>query len=335
MNGAVTYAARVAQTAIVIGSRAFYGTLRGNASGICNLSCQPLNLVVVNTVCFERGISKMNRLNLIRLTLLAVLACAFVVSAQEATIVGTVFDPTGAAVPNVAITVTNTQTGQARTIKTSESGQYVVSNLNIGRYTVRAEAPGFKIAEQKDVGLQVGDRQRVDFKLEVGSATESISVEGTAVTVQTESGEVSDVITGQQITQLATNGRSIYSLALLTPGASGNMPDFQQPTPVGGDASVAFNGMRQNHNLWTIDGGEASDRGGAGGMDVMPSIDSIAEFRVLTSNYSAEYGLSSAATMTMAIKSGTSAFHAGCVGIPPQRCSECKRLLLQSRRQDR
>ncbi len=253
----------------------------------------------------------MNRLNLIRLTVLAVFACAFVVSAQEATIVGTVFDPTGAAVPNVAITVTNTQTGQARTIKTTESGQYVVSNLNIGRYTVRAEAPGFKIAEQKDIGLQVGDRQRVDIKLEVGSATESISVEGTAVTVQTESGEVSDVITGQQITQLATNGRSIYSLALLTPGASGNMPDFQQPTPVGGDATVAFNGMRQNHNLWTIDGGEASDRGGAGGMDVMPSIDSIAEFRVLTSNYSAEYGLSSAATMTMAIKSGTSAFHAG------------------------
>ena len=79
----------------------------------------------------------------------------------------------------------------------------------------------------------------VDMKLEVGSATESISVEGTAVTVQTESGEVSDVITGQQITQLATNGRSIYSLALLTPGASGNMPDFQQPTPVGGDATVA------------------------------------------------------------------------------------------------
>ena len=136
-------------------------------------------------------------------------------------------------------------------------------------------------------------------------------MEGTAVAVQTESGEVSDVITGQQVTQLATNGRSIYSLALLTAGASGNMPDFQQPTPVGGDATVAFNGMRQNHNLWTIDGGEASDRGGAGGIDVMPSIDSIAEFRVLTSNYSAEYGLSSAATMTMAVKSGTKAFHAG------------------------
>ena len=91
----------------------------------------------------------MNRLNFIRLTLLAVLACAFVASAQEATIVGTVFDPTGAAVPNVAITVTNTQTGQARTIKTSESGEYVASNLHIGRYTVRAEAPGFKAPNRK------------------------------------------------------------------------------------------------------------------------------------------------------------------------------------------
>jgi hypothetical protein len=254
---------------------------------------------------------KMNRIKVLQCSCLLLLVFAFTASAQEATIVGTVYDPSGAAVPNVNITVTSTQTGQARSIKTSESGQYVVPNLNIGRYTVRAEAPGFKAAEQKDIGLQVGDRQRVDLKLEVGSATESVQVEGSALTVQTESGEVSDVITGQQVAQLATNGRSVYSLAMLTPGASSNMSDFQTPTSTGGDATVAFNGMRQNHNLWTIDGGEASDRGGAGGMDVMPSVDSIAEFRVMTSNYSAEYGLSSAATMTMAIKSGTKDFHAG------------------------
>jgi hypothetical protein len=242
---------------------------------------------------------------------LALLACAFVASAQEATIVGTVLDPTDASVPNVTITVTNTQTGQVRTVKTNDSGQYVVPTLAIGRYNIRAEVQGFKVAEQKDIVLQVGDRDRVDFKLEVGSATESVQVEATAISVQTDSGEVSDVISGRQVTQLATNGRSIYSLATLTAGASSNMADFQQPTPVGGDATVAFNGMRQNHNLWTIDGGEASDRGGAGGMDVMPSIDSIAEFRVLTSNYSAEFGLSSAATMTMVVKSGTKSFHAG------------------------
>ncbi len=224
--------------------------------------------------------------------------------------VGTVTDPTGAQVPNVAITIKNTDTGVTRKLTTNEVGQYVAPNLHIGNYTVRAEAPGFKAAEQNTITLSVGERARVDFKLQLGNATESVTVEADAVQVQTDSGEVSDVITGQQVTQLATNGRSIYSLATLTPGASSNMVDFQQPTPVGGDATISFNGMRQNHNLWTIDGGEASDRGGAGGADVMPSIDAIAEFRVLTSNYSAEYGLSSAATMTMVVKGGSKDFHA-------------------------
>ena len=128
--------------------------------------------------------------------------------------------------------------------------------------------------------------------------------------VQSESGEVSDVITGQQVTQLATNGRSVYSLATLTAGASSNMADFQSPTPVGGDSSVSFNGLRQNHNIWLVDGGEDDDRGGAGGISIMPSVDAIAEFRALTSNYSAEYGLSSAGTLTMVFKSGAKQFHA-------------------------
>jgi hypothetical protein len=238
-------------------------------------------------------------------------ACSFVASAQEATIVGTITDASGATVPNVAITITNTQTGQARHLTTNGAGQYVAADLQIGHYSIRAEMPGFKASEQKDVPLNVGDRSRVDFRLEIGSTQENVNVEATAVAVQTDTGEVSDVITGQQVSQLATNGRSLYSLAPLTSGASSFMSDFQSPTPVGGDAGVSFNGMRQNHNLWMIDGGEDSDRGGAGGIDVMPSVDAIAEFRVLTSNYSAEYGLSSAATLTVVFKSGTKQFHAG------------------------
>ena len=151
---------------------------------------------------------------------------------------------------------------------------------------------------------------RVDFKLEVGSAQEQVTVEAAAIAVQSDTGEVSSVITGQQIDQLATNGRSMYSLISLTPGASSGQSDFQIPTPVGGDANVSFNGMRESHNLYLLDGSESSDRGGAGGSDVMPSLDAIAEFRQMTSNYSAEYGLSSAATMTAVIKSGTKQYHA-------------------------
>ncbi|HEY3740372.1 MAG TPA: carboxypeptidase-like regulatory domain-containing protein [Bryobacteraceae bacterium] len=231
--------------------------------------------------------------------------------AQDATIVGTVLDPSGAAVPNVNIKVTNTETGASITTTSDPSGHYSFAQLRIGHYNVRAESSGFKAFEKKDVTLDVGERLRVDITLTIGNASESISVEATAVAVQTETGEVSDVITGQQVTQLATNGRSMYSLATLTAGASSNMADLNTPTPVGGDASVSFNGLRENHNLWLLDGGETADRGGAGGMDVMPSVDSIAEFRALTSNYSAEYGLSSGATMTMIIKSGQKDFHAG------------------------
>ena len=230
--------------------------------------------------------------------------------AQEATIVGTVTDPSGAAVPNVSITVTNTDTGLARTITTSNDGQYVVPDLRIGHYTVKATASGFKAAEQSGITLQVNDRSRVDFKLQVGSAQEQVTVEAAAIAVQADTGEVSDVITGQQMTQLATNGRSMYSLISLTPGASSGQGDFQIPTPVGGDANVSFNGQRESHNLYLLDGSESSDRGGAGGSDVMPSLDAIAEFRQMTSNYSAEYGLSSAATMTAVIKSGTKQYHA-------------------------
>ena len=107
----------------------------------------------------------------------------------------------------------------------------------------------------------------------------------------------------------------MYQLAALTPGASsqigGNgMSAGVVNTPVGGDASVEFNGMRQNHNIYLLDGGEDDDRGGAGGMSIAPSSDAIAEFRALTSNYSADYGLSSGGTMTMVLKSGSSTLHA-------------------------
>jgi hypothetical protein len=245
---------------------------------------------------------------------LLVLTFAFTASAQTGTggtLLGTVTDPSGAVVANVSITVTNTDTSQSRQVTTNDSGQYIIPDLQIGHYKARAEISGFKASEQSGIMLNVGDRARVDFKLEVGNTQQSVTVEATAVAVQSESGEVSDVITGQQVSQLATNGRSIYGLATLTAGASSNMVDFQNPVPVGGDAAVSFNGLRQSHNLYMIDGGEDYDRGGSGNISVMPSVDSIAEFRQLTSNYSAEFGLSSGATMTMVFKSGARDFHAG------------------------
>jgi hypothetical protein len=233
----------------------------------------------------------------------------FRASAQNATIVGTVTDPSGSVVANVKITITHIETNLANTFTTNDSGQYVAVDLPIGHYNLRAEASGFKVAEQKGLVLQVGDRTRVDFRLELGASTETVTVEANVVRVQADTGEVSNVIDEQQMSQIAVNGRSIYQLAQLTPGASSQINGFVN-TPVGGDSNVEFNGMRQNHNIYLLDGGEDDDRGGAGGMSIAPSTDAIAEFRALTSNYSADYGLSSAATMTMVLKSGSSALHA-------------------------
>ncbi len=229
---------------------------------------------------------------------------------QEATILGTVTDPSGAVVPGAKVIATNTDKNESTTVTTNSDGQFAFPTLGIGHYAIKAEVSGFKTFEQSDITLNVGDRTRVDVKLQVGNTKDSVTVEAEAIAVRSESGEVSEVITSKEMTQLSTNGRSIYQLTALTAGASSTMADFSAPTSIGGDAGVSFNGLYQAHNLYVIDGAEADDRGGAGGMDIMPSLDAVSEFRVLSSNYSADYGLSSGGTMTLAIKSGTKDFHA-------------------------
>ena len=160
------------------------------------------------------------RLRFLFVLSVALIGFSFSTLAQDASIVGTVTDPSGASVPNVRITVTNTETGLTHTASSNDSGQYVIPELKIGHYDAKAEATGFKVAEQKGLVLQVGDRTRVDFQMQIGGASETITVEANAVRVQTDSGEQSNVITGQQMSQLAVSGRSIYQLAALTPGAS-------------------------------------------------------------------------------------------------------------------
>ena len=123
----------------------------------------------------------MNRATLKSIWCVCVLlgAFAFQAFAQQATIVGTATDPSGGAVPNVSITITNTQTNQVSRFSTNSEGQYVAPGLQIGLYAVRAEIPGFKKADRTDVTLAVGDRVRVDFRLEIGNAQESVTVEAT------------------------------------------------------------------------------------------------------------------------------------------------------------
>jgi hypothetical protein len=212
--------------------------------------------------------------------------------------------------PNVTVTIANQATGLVRNLTTNEAGQYVIASLPIGKYDIKASSAGFKEEVTSGVVLNVNDRVRVDFQMKMGTKSEVVSVESNPIAVQSDSSEQSSLINGTQITELATNGRAIYSYVVLTPGASSLMTDSQLPVPVGSNSNISFNGNRPGHNLYLLDGGENSDRGGAGASSVMPSIDAIAETQTLTSNYSADYGLSSAGTISSAIKSGTKTFHA-------------------------
>ena len=232
-----------------------------------------------------------------------------ITSAQEATIVGTVTDPSGGVIANVAVTIINEQTSATRTIATNSVGQYVAPGLPIGSYDLKAEALGFKVVESKGVVLNNDDRVRVDFQMQLGTHSETAVVESIAVSIQADSGEQSSLVSGTQLSELSTNGRSIYTYAALTPGAASLMPSFQPPTPIGANNNLSFNGNRAGHNIFLLDGGENDDRGGGAASTIAPSVDAIAEMQTLTSNYSAEYGLSSAGTVSSVLKSGTRTFH--------------------------
>ncbi|MGH9620813.1 MAG: carboxypeptidase regulatory-like domain-containing protein [Bryobacteraceae bacterium] len=237
------------------------------------------------------------------------LAVGTLFAQETATILGTVTDATGAVVPNAKVTITDTGTNTVRAVTTNQNGIYNAPDLNIGTYTVKAAAPGFKAYTKTGVVVNVSATVRVDIALQVGQSQQSVTVEANAIQVQTETSEQSTVITGQQISQIDTNGRNPVQLAALVPGAASTINGFNPPTALSSNNGISFNGQRSEHNIWRIDGSEAYDRGGGGGMIVNPSPDALAEFRVMTSNYSAKYGAASGGTVNMAIKSGTRSFH--------------------------
>ena len=109
--------------------------------------------------------------------------------------------------------------------------------------------------------------------------------------------------------EIATENRNFASLVALGLGVSSTLPDNNTPTSVGASSNISVNGLRQSHNIWLIDGGEADDRGGAGGISILPSQDAIAQMETLTSNYPPDYGISSGATISLSLKSGTQRFH--------------------------
>ncbi|HLJ79465.1 MAG TPA: carboxypeptidase regulatory-like domain-containing protein [Acidobacteriaceae bacterium] len=243
---------------------------------------------------------------------IAALCFVFVASAQEnATLTGSVTDPSGAVVPNAKVTLTNSATGEIRAGTTNGAGLYEFAALHIGSYNLRVAASGFETYEKSGIVMNVAATVREDVQLAVGASTTTVTVQANSLHLQTDTNEISNLVTGEQISEIALNGRNMISLTTLGTGVSANNPSFNGVSAQGSSENISFNGMRLSHNNWLIDGGEVYDRGSGGRPGVMPSPDVLAEFQTLDSNYAADYGIASGGTMVMALKSGTKNFHGG------------------------
>jgi hypothetical protein len=243
------------------------------------------------------------------LPLFLVLACVGLYAQANSDLTGIVTDQTGAVVAGAKIALTDTATNDVRTTTSSGTGLYDVAGLNPATYNLKVTAKGFEAYVQNGIVIATSATVRADIKLTVGSEIQTVTVQADALTVQADSNVVSTLITSEQISEIATENRNFAALAALGLGVSSALPDNNTPGAVGSNFTISINGLRQSHNIWLIDGGESDDRGGAGGMQIQPSQDAIAEFTMLTSNYPPDYGISSGATISLSLKSGTQKFH--------------------------
>ena len=243
------------------------------------------------------------------LSFLLLFSCLSLHAQQNSQIDGSVVDQVGAAVTGAQVTLTQDGTGFVTKAETNGSGQFTIPGLNVGTYSLAVSAPGFETYQQNGISLNISEVRKADIKLTVGTVGQTVTVQATALQVQSDSNVVSTLINAEQISEIATENRNFAALAALGMGVSSALPDSNTPTSVAANFTISVNGLRQSHNIWLIDGGEADDRGGAGGMSIMPSQDAIAQFETLASNYPPDYGISSGATISLGLKSGTQKFH--------------------------
>ncbi|HUQ94932.1 MAG TPA: carboxypeptidase regulatory-like domain-containing protein [Bryobacteraceae bacterium] len=225
--------------------------------------------------------------------------------AQEVTagIFGVVQDASSAVIPGATIRARNLATGFSRQVISDESGNYSFVLLPIGPYEVSAEAAGFKKAVLADVQLRVNDNRRVVFSMEVGQIAEQVTVEASAVTVNMATGTTSQLLDGKDMVQLPSRGRNVLPFALLMPGVVSTTPYDRRAN------NSAVNGVRPTHNAWLLDGGYNIDTGGNWGTPLSPNIETVAEFRAIRGNYSAEFGVGGGSQFNVITKGGTNQLH--------------------------
>ena len=229
---------------------------------------------------------------------------------ESAEVLGTVRDASGSVVPRASVTLMNQDTGvQAKAI-TDENGNYDFFNVKVGHYTVSVEAPGFQKEQTQNVDVVVNARQRVDFAMQVGAVTESIDVAGAAAALETDSSERGQVIGTQAIVDLPLNGRNFSDLALLSVNIHRSVYAYAVPPREG---AFNANGMRSTYNNFMLDGVDnnpySTSNQGYSNQVAQPSPDAVQEFKVITGNYSAEYGRVGGAIVNVVMRSGTNQLH--------------------------
>jgi len=238
-------------------------------------------------------------------------SCSALAQVETADILGRVADATHAVIPGAAITVTNIDTGVTLKQKSNGAGEFLVSSLPVGRYTVTIESDGFETYTVPEIILSGGDRTRVDANLKIG-ATVTVDVGSVESQLQTDSSVVSTVVTERQIEDLPLDGRNFMELAQILAGtnegppnalSSGSRPDDRRLT-----SSVSANGQDENANNQLIDGLDNNERI-IGAIGVRPDIDAIQEFRVQTNLYTAEVGRAAGAIINIITKGGTNTYH--------------------------
>jgi hypothetical protein len=229
----------------------------------------------------------------------------------DATVLGTVKDASGSVISNSKVTLSNLANGTQQGAVTGASGEYQFLNVRLGEYTLKAEAAGFKSASAEPFTVTVNAHQRVDLNLEIGRVTETVVVSGAAALLETDSSNRSQVINSREILNLPLNGRAYADLTLLVPGVRKSV--LQNQSDSSREASYNINGQRAESNNFILDGIDNNAQGtsnqGFSNQVVQIAPDAVQEYRVETSNYSAEYGRASGGVINATTRSGTNTLH--------------------------
>lgn len=245
------------------------------------------------------------------LVVIAIGLCSAALRAQETsgTVVGQVTDPSGAAVAAATVTLTNTGTGANRVAQTNSTGQYRFDDVSNGTFKIQVTGPSFRRFVANGVIVDVASITRVDAKLALGNVSEVVEVSAAAIQVETEGGALGTVIDGTQVKELPLNGRSFVELTQLGPGVSAANNFDSKNKGLQGGVDFSVNGNPTTNNLFLVDGANDNDVGSNRTILIYPSIEAIAEFKMLTNSYGPEYGQASGAVITLVTRSGSDAFH--------------------------